>query len=424
MSSRGSFALSRRRAWVVAAVVVLLLIGFRIFWRMRMSPVVLSPLPSSSDRSSVQWFQIVHLPDVPNERAKTKAMREQFRAWLKALADDGFHLRPLSEVVALLARGEGLPAKTVVLVFDPGYRYTYEMLMPLLRSSKIPVVWLTDDPGRHSPDRRFITRHDRRKVSTYFPWDVGLRGEDPLAFTLESSVVPLTNNTGFWAVVNGRYGINRTASLSALNRLHVNTAWDAQELLDRLYAELPVENPEFLGVRQIGRFQWGTLVRQGTTPSFDLRASTSQRAGSVCWMGTLGQTDFRISIRVQRLFGQLWLLLRSDPSRNERLRVGFTDSHLIFEKERGGKMARLASHPCPTASGASLQATVELVGTRLSVKYGTNAMTFAQEGVDVDGGPDSLLEMIVYDRVRGGGVAEGVELHYFPNPKTPAAERG
>ena len=36
----------------------------------------------------------------------------------------------------------------------------------------------------------------------------------------------------------------------------------------------------------------------------------------------------------------------------------------------------------------------------------------------MDGGPDSLLEMMVYDRVRGAGAAEGVELRYVPKPKT------
>lgn len=417
MDSRESFVSSRHRAWVVTGVLVLLLIGFKVFRQMRTPPVVLAPLPLSSERSYVHWFQIVHLPDMPTERTQTKAMRERFQAWLKALVDDGFYLRPLSEAVALLERGEGVPAKTLVLVFDPGYRYTYETLTPLLRSSGIPAVWLTDDPGRRSPDRRFVTRHDRHKASTRFPWDVGLRAEDPLAFTLESSVIPLADNTGFWATDSGRYGINRVASLSALNRLHVNAAWNAQELIDRLYAEIPVETPSFLGVRQIGRFHWGTLVRQGTSPSFDLRASASQRAGWVCWMGTLGQTDFRISISIQHLFGQLWLLLRSDRSRNQCLRVGFNDTHLIFEKEKDGKIVRLASHLCPLDSGVSLQATVELVGAQLSVTCGTNAMTFVQEGVDVDGGPDSQLEMIVYDRVRGGGVAEGVELRYVPKPK-------
>ena len=62
-------------------------------------------------------------------------MRERFQAWLKVLADDGFQFRPLSETVALLKRGEGVPAKTLVLVFDPGYRHTYETLAPVLRSS-------------------------------------------------------------------------------------------------------------------------------------------------------------------------------------------------------------------------------------------------------------------------------------------------
>ena len=255
--------------------------------------------------------------------------------------------------------------------------------LPFFVRLEIPAVWLTDDPGRYFPDRRFITRRDRQKSSTHFLWDVGLRGQDPLAFTLESSAVSLADNTGFWAADSGRYGINRVGSLSALNRLHANAAWDSQELLDRLYAEIPVENPALLGCPTDRSVTTGerSCVKEPRHRSIFEPTPASAPGGSAGWAHWA-----RLISGYRFAFNICLASCGCCCDRTDRgTSVCALDLPILIwslKAKKNGKIVRLASYPCPSGSGASLQATVELTGTRLSVTCGTNAMTFVQEGVE------------------------------------------
>ncbi len=56
-----------------------------------------------------------------------------FEAQMDYLARNGYHVLPLSRVLAFLERGEPVPRKSVVLTIDDGFRSTHEVAFPILR---------------------------------------------------------------------------------------------------------------------------------------------------------------------------------------------------------------------------------------------------------------------------------------------------
>jgi peptidoglycan/xylan/chitin deacetylase (PgdA/CDA1 family) len=56
-----------------------------------------------------------------------------FEAQMDYLARNGYHVLPLSRVMAFVERGEPIPRKSVVLTIDDGFRSTYEVAFPILK---------------------------------------------------------------------------------------------------------------------------------------------------------------------------------------------------------------------------------------------------------------------------------------------------
>lgn len=66
---------------------------------------------------------------------------ETLRAHLGFLADNGYRIVPLADVLAWRAGGpDNLPARAVVLTVDDGHRSVYEVLWPLLAGHPVPVT--------------------------------------------------------------------------------------------------------------------------------------------------------------------------------------------------------------------------------------------------------------------------------------------
>ncbi|MCL1075524.1 polysaccharide deacetylase family protein [Shewanella dokdonensis] len=68
----------------------------------------------------------------------TSVTPAQFKQQMQYLADNNFHVVPLAEVVQAIKRGQELPAKTVVITFDDGYRSIFETARPILKSLGFP----------------------------------------------------------------------------------------------------------------------------------------------------------------------------------------------------------------------------------------------------------------------------------------------
>ncbi|ABK50218.1 polysaccharide deacetylase [Shewanella sp. ANA-3] len=70
--------------------------------------------------------------------AATSVTPAQFREQMQFLADDGFKVIPLSQVVEAIKNKQDLPAKTVAITFDDGYRSIATTAHPILKEFGFP----------------------------------------------------------------------------------------------------------------------------------------------------------------------------------------------------------------------------------------------------------------------------------------------
>jgi len=75
-----------------------------------------------------------HVVDEPRSASEARfcCPPHQFRAQMKHLADAGWCVITLSELVACIQRGEAPPERSVVITFDDGTACTREIAMPIL----------------------------------------------------------------------------------------------------------------------------------------------------------------------------------------------------------------------------------------------------------------------------------------------------
>ncbi|MFQ6372327.1 polysaccharide deacetylase family protein [Shewanella sp. YIC-542] len=68
----------------------------------------------------------------------TSVTPAQFKEQMQYLADNHFQVVPLTEVVASIKAKKALPAKTVAITFDDGYRSTFDTAHPILQAFGFP----------------------------------------------------------------------------------------------------------------------------------------------------------------------------------------------------------------------------------------------------------------------------------------------
>ena len=64
--------------------------------------------------------------------ASTSVSPERFEQHLNWLADNGYHVMPLSEIVRLLQERKPLPERSVAITLDDGYSNNYSEAYPRL----------------------------------------------------------------------------------------------------------------------------------------------------------------------------------------------------------------------------------------------------------------------------------------------------
>ncbi len=64
---------------------------------------------------------------------------ETFRKQMQYLSESSFNVVSLSEILAAFHVRRPLPAKTVVISFDDGYRNVYTEAFPVLNSGRTPI---------------------------------------------------------------------------------------------------------------------------------------------------------------------------------------------------------------------------------------------------------------------------------------------
>ena len=148
------------RQWVI--FLVLLAIGIGIWKQMTHIPERSAPAPAGTE---ADWFLMLRMPAVTAQyESGIDTMRGRYAEWLDSLAHAGFKPMHLSEVYRRLHAGQKIPARTVVMVFDPGYRRTYQVVAPILAEHNWPAVWMSPVKEMNEGHREYVTYHHEDRI--------------------------------------------------------------------------------------------------------------------------------------------------------------------------------------------------------------------------------------------------------------------
>ncbi|QSX33735.1 polysaccharide deacetylase family protein [Shewanella avicenniae] len=95
--------------------------------------VALMPVKVASAAVILQYHHVSE-----TSPAVTSVSPAQFNEQMQYLAQQKFNVVPLAEVIAAIKQGKALPAKTVAITFDDGYRNIAENAAPILRKYGFP----------------------------------------------------------------------------------------------------------------------------------------------------------------------------------------------------------------------------------------------------------------------------------------------
>ena len=398
--------------WVFAVVS-----GF-LFWSSFFRPAPLPAPPQMARSIGMDWFLVLHMPEVPRDPAKTARARAQFGQWLDALARGGYHPLLLSDVERRLHDGVGLPDRSVVLVFDPGYDHTFQTLAPVLQTFRFPALWMTDRTALLRGDRHFVHSRQARWMIRSGYWDVGYTGDGFWGRVNPDDARKMWINglsEAQWAPGTGRAALNWSGSWEDLHRLDVSPKWTADDFIERLAMELPLYKPVRLSARNIQHYLWGIAMDSSSHADsrFAFQPHLSMTSRSLYWLGTRGVNDLRLRMDVPAFFGQLFFWLRSDPDTGSGIGVGFSkDQIFVDQMDSEGVRRRLQMFPRHPA-GNSIQATITLVGDTLDLQEdGSPALHIALAPEEISG--KSRVRMTVYDRIRGAASVDVKEIVLTP----------
>lgn len=403
--------------WLVVVVMVAGLVWIWSPWRQQRSwpyPPHLAP------GEGVEWFLTIRIPEVPNDEGETAAAKVQVASWLDGLQQAGFQPMLLSTVLSRLERGLKLPKKTLVVLFHSGYRHTYETLAPIFEQRQCPAVWLTDWRALQQADRRYLSRHALNQLKRSGHWDVGWYRR-PLDAQPDRLAVELVG-TGGWRVTPRHVVLDLRMIQSALNQvgqgqpllthLPARPPWSAQELVDRLLAEVPIDNTAHLTARRVGPRIWGLAVDAHATADrqpFALTVPMDTRATALSWACTSGHNDLVLDMNLLARFGDLWVLLRSNSFLGQGIRVGFTKDAILVEQDVGGVRTKLAETPWPAGAQDRLMATIILHHDHLAISVNDQPV-LAVGSLAPPADRHGVVELVLSDKIRG---AAGIESASF-----------
>lgn len=78
--------------------------------------------------------------DVDNQECGTAISPERFASHMKMLADNGFAVISLNDVVAFAEKGQAIPANAVAITLDDGCVSNYQVVYPALQARKWPMT--------------------------------------------------------------------------------------------------------------------------------------------------------------------------------------------------------------------------------------------------------------------------------------------
>ncbi len=393
-----------------------LLVG-ALAWQAAHIPPHQTAIPPST---GADWFLVLRMPAVTSQyESGIETMRVRYGEWLDALARAGFKPMRLSDVHSRIRSGQGLPEKTVVLVFDPGYRRTYHIVAPILAQHNWPAVWITPEDEMQRGHREYVTYHLARRMTDSGWWDVG--------FIQKDGRVRLSSNTGskqylnekgqpLWAHQSGGLALNQNSRFNSMNRLNVISDWKGSDLLNRIRVEVPITAPVYLTLGQVQNLKWGITTDADSSEEkhFDLAMPMHRHGLQIAWLGARGHSDMRIEAEADRLVGQMALRLRWDEANQTGVMVVFSNSTVWVKSKADEHTITLRTL---TRSGAGptrpLKTSIELQG---------QSMVLSIDGrppVSIDLPPKTpvrpgLVQLYLYDSVKGTGRLDSMKILFTP----------
>lgn len=380
-----------------------------------------APAPPKGGRA--QWYLAVRMPPITtNYESGVDTMRHRYASWLDALRRAGFTPVRLSDAKKRLESGEGLPPRALVAIFEPGFRRTEGIVEEIFKRKGWPAVWMTDASAMRSGHREYVTHHKARQMAQSGWWDVGYSKAGG-AYEIRSRSGAFTlggPGQRAWADIEGTFALNRGAPSAGLNILNVNPDWTAEELVDRLRSELPIEGSTCLEKASIHHREWGVTGRAAEgafdCPAFTLEAPLAKRGARLYWLGTSGAASFRLGVDAKDLVGELQLHLRSDETADREVVVVFNERKIVIDERRGLEKKRLGVLG-KVRAGAS--AVITLQDERLTIQQSLGEPWVSAK---LETPPAGVLQVSVFEKIRGVAKAEGLRLSFEPLPPTPVAD--
>ncbi len=422
--STPSTAVSEKQSRLLS-VAVFLIIGFTPWfwyqWRPHVllrdtAPEAAPPIPLAT---TVNWFQVIKLPEAPYTTKEVQFYQRRLSSWLDALKHEGYQVKRLSDVYETLRQGHRLAPKTIVLLFDPAYRHTYEAASSILSRTKTPAVW-TIPANFQQGDRRFLSNYSLYWMKRSKYWDVGAYHDKSLA--LLNSQTPMTFGDSInpaWDETTWGQSLNDSVSFQGLKRLYAKINWDSQEFVNRLLSEIPPQGTSELTVRQAGDRLLGIVDSRPSSvnPPFALKAPEDKRAGYVAWTGTKGITDYLLQLDYVPTSGEFWLMLRSDKEKGESIRIGLTEDKVLVEIESNHERKPRASFDWTMNRARHTTMELRLEGTKMYLTLqGQDLGTISNLPL---ASSKSIVELMTYEKIRGTATADAIRLIFTPHTTTP-----
>jgi hypothetical protein len=306
-----------------------------------------------------------------------------------------------------------------VLFFYPAYKSTLDVVGPHLGHRAIPAVWLTDERALDRLDRRFVTYEATRRMKRSGLWDVGFAGKGE-TFRLESADGRRIQLGGpddpAWSPMVGAYAVNWGGVHSRINFLRVLADWTADDLINRLRAETPVEDTVALVTGPIQNRAWGMSLSTGTPDdsSFNLDAPLDKKAARLFWLCTRHRPDFALQADVTSLIGELWVRLRYDEDSGDGIFIVQSGRELQVLQRQATVWHKLLTASVPRRLRRSeLHLAVDLKGNQLTLSANAGRSWHIET---LPGPPprDGIVELYVADKMRGVARARGVRMSFTP----------
>jgi hypothetical protein len=404
------------------AFLLILLLGWGVYrWQQTLHP---QPPPFASAPAAarqVDWFFMIRMPPLTAQyESGIQTLRLRYAGWLEALNAAGFHPMRYSDVYEHLSRGEGVPEKTVVLVFDPGLRRTYELIAPTLLSQGWPALWLTDQGAMRHGHREYVTYHTADRMVASGWWDVGyVQSDGGVALKTWNHGALQLGGAGahVWSPMAGGLAFNRGSSSTLLRRLNVNSDWTPEDLINRLAVEVPVQHPSFLIKRPVQNLTWGASTENALSPEtrFDLQLPAHKRSFVLNWFGTEGVSDFELRAEAQRLIGKCCLRLRWDEARGNGIVLVVSNRDVSIQERVAFKYFPPVHIP---AAGSGFRVHVTLHGQDMSVAAGERSLQL--HGLTIPEAGRGLFQLFLSDKFRGSARVEQLQIQFIPPEASPS----